>query len=74
MAQDVKRGNVTVRSDSKIEVKLGSRCLLIEHSELHNLIEALSELKSLAARNGTLMNIGSAGRVRTLLDSQHQSC
>ncbi len=60
MAQDMKRGNVTVRADSKIEVRLGSHSLLIEHSELHNLIDALSELESLAARNRALMNVGSA--------------
>jgi len=34
--------------------------LLIEHSELHNLIEALSELTSLVARDKALMNVGSA--------------
>jgi len=60
MTQDLKHGTVTVRSDSKVEVKLGSQCLLIEHSELHNLIEALSELASLAARDRALMNVGSA--------------
>ena len=60
MTQELKRGNVTIRSDSKVEVKLGSQCLLIEHSELHNLIEALSELRSLVARDRALMNVGSA--------------
>jgi len=60
MTQELKRGNVTIRSDSKVEIKLGSRCFLIEHSELHNLIEALSELTTLVARDRALMNVGSA--------------
>ncbi len=60
MPQELKRGSVTVRSDSKVEVKLGSRCFLIEHNELHNLIEALSELLNLVARDRALMNVGSA--------------
>lgn len=60
MTQELKHGNVTVRSDSKVEVKLGSQCLLIEHGELHNLIEALSELASLVARDRALITVGSA--------------
>ena len=60
MTQDVQRGNVTVRSNEKIEVKVGSGSVIVEQSELHNLIEALSELESLIARDRVLMNVGSA--------------
>jgi hypothetical protein len=44
MAQEFQHGKVTVRSDDKVEVKVGSGCVIVEQSELHNLIEALSEL------------------------------
>jgi hypothetical protein len=60
MTQGLKHGNVTVRSDSKVEVKLGSASVIVEQSELHNLIEALSELRTLVARDRALMNVASA--------------
>jgi hypothetical protein len=34
--------------------------VIVEQSELHNLIEALSEMESLVARDRTWMNLGSA--------------
>jgi len=60
MTKEFERGKVTARSDDKVEVKVGSRSVIVEQSELHNLIEALSELRSLAARDRALMNVGSA--------------
>jgi hypothetical protein len=50
MAQEFQRGKVTVRSENKIEVKVGSGPVIVEQSELHSLIEAVSELISLVAR------------------------
>jgi hypothetical protein len=60
MTQEVQTGKVTVRSGDKFELKVGSGSVIIEQSELHNLIEALSELESLVARDRALMNCGSA--------------
>jgi hypothetical protein len=60
MTQELKSRNVAVRSDSKVQVKVGSGSVIVEQSELHNLIEALSELRSLVARDRALMNVGSA--------------
>ena len=60
MTQEFERGKGTARSDDKVEVKVGSRSVIVEQSELHNLIEALSELTSLVARDRALMNVGSA--------------
>jgi len=44
----------------KIEVKVGSGSVIVEQRELHNLIDALSELRTLVARDRALMNVGSA--------------
>jgi prefoldin subunit 5 len=60
MTQEFQRGKMTVRSEDKVEVKVGSGYVIVEQSELDNLIEALSELKSLVAHNRALMNVGSA--------------
>jgi hypothetical protein len=60
MRREFQRGKVTVRSEDKVEVKVGSGSVIVEQSELHNLIEALSELRSLVARDRALMNVGSA--------------
>ena len=54
---DCRKG--TVGSEDKIEVKVGSGSVIVEQSELHNLIEALSELKSLVARDRALMDVAS---------------
>ena len=51
---------VTVRSDGTVQVKIGSGSVIVEQSELDALIEALSELRRLAARDRALMNFGSA--------------
>ena len=45
MAPEINHGNVTVTSGQKIEVKVGSGSVIVEESELHNLIEALSEMR-----------------------------
>ena len=60
MTQEFQRRKITVRSNEKIEVKVGSGCVVVEQSELHNLIEALSELRSLVARDRALMDVRSA--------------
>jgi hypothetical protein len=43
-----------------IEVKVGLRSVIVGRSELDNLIEALSEMKNLAAGGRALINIGAA--------------
>jgi hypothetical protein len=43
-----------------VEVKVGLGYLIVEQCELDNLIEALSELRSLVARDRALMNVASA--------------
>jgi ribosomal protein L1 len=60
MAQEFQRGKVTVRSDGNVEVKVGTGSVIVEQCELHNLIEALSELRSLVARDRALMEVGLA--------------
>ena len=46
--------------ERQIEVKIGSRLVLVEQCELDNLLEALSQMKSLATGSKALMNIGSS--------------
>jgi len=46
--------------ERKIKVMVGSRLVIVEQCELDNLIEALSEMKSLATGDRSLMNLGSA--------------
>lgn len=60
MTEEFQHGKMTIGSDDKVEVKVGSGSVIVEQSELHNLIEALSELGSLIARDRALMNVGSA--------------
>jgi hypothetical protein len=60
MTQEFQRGEVTIRADDKVEAKAGSGSVIVEQRELHNLIEALSELRSLVARDRALMNVRSA--------------
>lgn len=60
MTQEFKCGNVTVRSEDMVEVQVGTGFMIVEECELENLIEALSELRSLVARDRALMNVGSA--------------
>jgi hypothetical protein len=60
MTQGINHGHLTATSDQKIEVKLGSGSLIVEQSELHNLIEALSEMRALIDRDRALMDVASA--------------
>jgi hypothetical protein len=60
MPQEFQRGGVTVTSEDKVEVKVGSGSLIVEQSELDNLIEALSDLRDLVAHDRALMEIGAA--------------
>jgi uncharacterized protein YqgV (UPF0045/DUF77 family) len=46
--------------EKKIEVKLGSRSLIIEQCQLDELIEAITEMNNLAATGKALMSVGSA--------------
>jgi hypothetical protein len=46
--------------EHKIKVKIGSRIVTVEQCELNNLLEALSEMKKLAADGRALMNIGAS--------------
>ncbi len=47
-------------ANEHVEVKLGSRSVIVEQCELNNLIEALSEMNNLAASGKALINIGSS--------------
>ena len=49
-----------VRAEDVVEVKVGTGSVIVDQCELHNLIEALSELRSLVARDLALMEVGSA--------------
>ena len=60
MAHEFQREKVTVSSDELVEVKVGAGSVIVEQRELHNLIDALSELRTLVARDRALMNVGSA--------------
>ena len=44
----------------RVEVKVGSRSVIVEQSELDNLIDVLIEMRKLAAGGRSLMNLGSA--------------
>jgi hypothetical protein len=47
-------------ANEHVEVKVGSRSVIVEQCELNNLIEAVSEMKNLAASSRALMNTGSS--------------
>jgi hypothetical protein len=47
-------------ANEHVEVKIGSRSVIVEQCELNNLIEALSEMNNLAASGRALINIGSS--------------
>jgi len=49
-----------IEAHDKVEVDLGSESVLVEQSELLNLIEALSEMRNLVACGRAMMNMGSA--------------
>jgi len=44
----------------KVEVKFGSESIIVEQTDLDDLLEALSEMRNLAADGLAVMNIGSA--------------
>ena len=44
----------------KVEVKVGSGSIFVEQGDLDDLIEALSEMRNLAANGRAVLNIGSA--------------
>jgi len=48
------------KEKKRIEVKLGSRSLIIEQCQLDELIEAMSEMNNLAASGKALMSVGTA--------------
>jgi len=50
----------TKAGNEHVEVKVGSRSVIVEQCELSNLIEALSEMNNLAASGRALMNTGSS--------------
>ena len=49
-----------IETHDKVEVKVGSGSVVVEQSDLDDLIEALSEMRNLAADGRAVMNIGSA--------------
>jgi len=48
------------REIEHIEVKVGSRSVVVEQRELDNFIEALIRMKSLAANGKAIIDLGSA--------------
>jgi hypothetical protein len=60
MRREFQRGKVTVRAEDVVEVKVGTGSLIVEQSELHNLLEALSDLRDLVAHDRALMEVGAA--------------
>jgi hypothetical protein len=49
-----------IEKHDKVEVKVGLESIIVEQSDLDDLIEALSEMRNLAADGRAVMNIGSA--------------
>jgi hypothetical protein len=49
-----------IETHDKVEVMVGSVSVIVEQSDLHDLIEALSEMKTLVADGRAIMNIGCA--------------
>lgn len=49
-----------IETPDKVGVKVGSESIIVEQSDLDDLIEALSEMRNLAAYGRAVMNIGSA--------------
>jgi hypothetical protein len=49
-----------IETHDKVEVKVGSESVIVELSHLDDLIEALSEMRNLAADGRAVINIGSA--------------
>jgi hypothetical protein len=60
MAAESQPDKTSAVAHQKIEVKFGSGTVMVEQSELDDLIEALSEMRNLAADGRALMNIGYA--------------
>ena len=54
----------------KVEVKVGSESIIVEQTDLDDLLEALSEMRNLAADGLAVMNIGSAGHNEYLLPNR----
>ena len=59
MTQRFQREGV-IETPDKVEVKVGSGSIIVEQADLNDLIEALSEMRNLAADGRAVMNIGSA--------------
>jgi hypothetical protein len=49
-----------IETHDKVEVKFGSESIIVEQTDLDDLLEALSEMRNLAADGLSVMNIGSA--------------
>jgi len=49
-----------IERHDKVEVKFGSESIIVEQTDLDDLLEALSEMRNLAADGLAVMNIGSA--------------
>jgi hypothetical protein len=60
MTAEFQRDEAAVGTHDKVEIKIGSESVIVEQSELDDLIEALSEMRNLAADGRAVMNIGSA--------------
>lgn len=60
MTQQFQRRKVAVKSEDVVEVKVGAESVIVEQCELHNLLEALSDLRDLVAHDRALTEVGSA--------------
>jgi hypothetical protein len=49
-----------IETHDRVEVMVGSVSIIVEQSDLHDLIEALSEMKTLVTDGRAIINIGSA--------------
>ncbi len=60
MTREFQHEEVAIGVHDKVEVKVGSGSVIVEQSELHSLVDAISEMRNLADDGIAMMNIGSA--------------
>ena len=60
MKREFQREEAAMGTPDKVEVKVGSESVIVEQSELDSLIDAISEMRNLAADGRAVMNIASA--------------
>jgi len=60
VTREFQHEEVAIGVHDKVEVKVGSGSVIVEQSELHSLVDAISEMRNLADDGIAMMNIGSA--------------